>query len=55
MQREYFVHNAGIYFNLNEEGAKKSFIDIIEGLIEGTDISYFTLMIDPEPKARGER
>ena len=54
-ERELFTQRARHYARLDADAARRLFVDIVEGLIEGTDVSYFTLMVDPEPRMRGER
>ncbi len=45
--RELFLQHAGPYHGLQEEQASARFIEFCEGLIEGTDVNYFVLMVDP--------
>jgi hypothetical protein len=45
--RELFMRRAGIYNGLHEEQALRQFVEYCEGLIEGTDVNYFILMVDP--------
>jgi hypothetical protein len=45
--RELFLQKAGPYRGLQDEPAKARFVEFCEGLIEGTDVSYFVLMVDP--------
>jgi len=45
--RELFLQRAGVYQGLDEEKAAKHFVQQCEGLIEGTDVNYFVMMIDP--------
>ena len=54
-ERELFTQRARHYARLDAEAARRLFVDLVEGQIEGTDVSYFTLMVDPEPRMRGER
>ncbi|HTQ38394.1 MAG TPA: DUF4231 domain-containing protein [Pirellulales bacterium] len=46
-QRAYFEFKTGPYNNLSPEQSQKMFVEIVEKLLEGTDINYFTLMVDP--------
>jgi hypothetical protein len=45
--RELFLDRAGPYRGLGDEDALRQFVEFCEGLIEGTDVNYFVLMIDP--------
>jgi len=47
--KELFLHRSGMYGDpkLDEEQALQRFVEYCEGLIEGTDVNYFVLMIDP--------
>jgi hypothetical protein len=45
--KELFVQSAGPYAALTPEVAQRRFVEFCEGLIEGTDINYFVLMVDP--------
>jgi len=51
--RELYEHRSGIYEKgpdgkpLSDEDALKTFVRYCEGLIEGNDINYFVLMVDP--------
>jgi hypothetical protein len=46
-QLVYFENRCGPFRGMATEEARDSFVDIIERTIEGTDINYFTLMVDP--------
>ena len=46
-QRAYFENGTGPFRNLSSADAQKSFVEIVEKIIEGTDINYFTLVVDP--------
>ena len=41
-----FLNNAGMYSSGDEDVKKCAFIEKIEGIIQGTDMSYFSLMIE---------
>jgi Protein of unknown function (DUF4231) len=45
--RELFFQRSGIYRDLDDEHAARQFVEYCEGLIEGTDVNYFVLMVDP--------
>jgi hypothetical protein len=45
--RELFLQRTGLYRDLDDETAQKQFVEYCEGLIEGTDVNYFILMVDP--------
>jgi hypothetical protein len=45
--RELFTKRAGPYRSLDDEQALRQFVEYCEGLIEGTDVNYFVLMVDP--------
>ena len=42
-----FLNDAGTYSSGDEDEKKQAFVEIIEGIIKGTDMSYFSLMIEP--------
>jgi hypothetical protein len=42
-----FLNNAGLYSSGDEDEKKCAFVEKIEGIIQGTDMSYFSLMIEP--------
>jgi CTP synthase (UTP-ammonia lyase) len=42
-----FVNRVGPYATVDPEDAKRLFIETVEGVIRGTDISYFSLMVEP--------
>ena len=42
-----FLNNAGMYSSVGEDEKKCAFVEKIEGIIHGTDMSYFSLMIEP--------
>jgi hypothetical protein len=52
-EREFLIHRVGAYANLGSAESEKFFVKNVEGLIEGTDVNYFTLMVDPEGRSRG--
>ncbi len=45
--KELFQHRVGPYRGKSAEEAGVIFIEYCEGLIEGTDVNYFVLMVDP--------
>ena len=45
--KELFTQSVGAYTNLDPDRARRLFIETSEGLIEGTDVNYFVLMVDP--------
>lgn len=42
-----FLNRAGRYSAVDLERGRELFVESVEGLIRGTDIAYFTLMVDP--------
>ena len=42
-----FVNGAGRYGVQNDEERKRAFVEAVEQVIRGTDISYFSLMVEP--------
>ena len=48
--RELYKQRTGLYRDLDDETALKQFVEYCEGLIEGTDVNYFVLMVDPRRK-----
>jgi Protein of unknown function (DUF4231) len=45
--KELFLQRASVYDGLTDDQARKRFVEYCEGLLEGTDVNYFVLMIDP--------
>jgi len=52
-QLYYFQYGIGPFKMLSPDDAKRAFVDVTEKTIEGTDINYFTLMIDPQKTHTG--
>lgn len=46
-QLVYFEYGTGPFRGLPNAEARRVFVEITEKMIEGTDINYFTLMVDP--------
>jgi len=46
-EKYMFLNGAGRYLTVNSDESKRLFIETIEGIIRGTDISYFSLMVEP--------
>ena len=46
-EREMYLHHAGRYTSADKEINHRSFVEAVESVIRGTDISYFSLMVDP--------
>ena len=46
-ERFMFLNNAGAYADNDDDRNKRHFIETIETIIRGTDISYFSLMVEP--------
>ena len=42
-----FLNESGKYAGLDVEARHRAFVETIEAVIRGTDISYFSLMVDP--------
>ena len=51
--RELFLQRTGMYRDLDDAAAQKQFVEFCEGLIEGTDVNYFILMVDPRRRDMG--
>ena len=45
--KQLFELRAGMYRDMDDQEALKRFVEYCEGLIEGTDVNYFILMVDP--------
>jgi hypothetical protein len=45
--KQLFTLRSGIYRDLDDMEALRRFVEYCEGLIEGTDVNYFILMVDP--------
>jgi hypothetical protein len=48
--RELFLLRAGPYSGPDDITSAKLFVEFIENLIEGTDVHYFTLMVEPSER-----
>jgi len=46
-EKYVFLNSAGSYAGLNEGSRRREFVEHIEATIRGTDIAYFSLMVDP--------
>ena len=46
-ERFMFLNNAGHYAESDPEKNKRQFVETIEAIIRGTDITYFSLMVEP--------
>jgi hypothetical protein len=46
-QLVYFENQTGPFRGMVDVEAQRAFVEIVEKIIEGTDINYFTLMVDP--------
>jgi hypothetical protein len=42
-----FLNNVGLYSDLDESKNQKQFVERIESIIRGTDITYFSLIVEP--------
>lgn len=42
-----FMNRTGAYSDKDDQENKKQFVETIEAIIRGTDIAYFSLMVDP--------
>lgn len=52
--RELFLQRAGPYSGLDDVAVTKVFVEFTENLIEGTDVHYFTLMVEPSERPIGK-
>lgn len=46
-EKQLFLNKAGRYDLENEEERRRLFVESVEQIIRGTDISYFALMVEP--------
>lgn len=46
-EKAMFLNVAGRYASLDPNDGHRQLVESVEGVIRGTDISYFTLMVDP--------
>jgi hypothetical protein len=42
-----YLNRAGTYMSGEEESRHREFVERVESIIRGTDITYFSLMVDP--------
>jgi hypothetical protein len=45
--KEMYLNGAGAYSGRDATQNHREFVERVEGLIRGTDLSYFSLMVDP--------
>jgi hypothetical protein len=46
-EKYMFVNQVGAYSSADESANRREFVERIEGIIRGTDIAYFSLLVDP--------
>lgn len=46
-EKYLFLSSTGTYSSIDTDEKERVFIETIEGIIQGTDMSYFSLMIEP--------
>ena len=46
-EKYLFLNSVGAYSSIDTDEKERVFIETIEGIIQGTDMSYFSLMIEP--------
>lgn len=46
-EKYMFLNQVGAYSSADESANRREFIERIEGTIRGTDIAYFSLMVEP--------
>lgn len=46
-EKQLFLNHAGRYAEQDEEARERAFVEAVEQVIRGTDISYFALMVEP--------
>src|SRR5712692_1418844 len=46
-EKAMFLNRAGQYSSDNEEHNKRLLVETVESIIRGTDLSYFSLMVEP--------
>ena len=46
-EKHMYLHQAGRYASAGNDKRHQDLVETVEGIIRGTDISYFSLMIDP--------
>jgi hypothetical protein len=46
-ERELYLERAGSYAIEDDEARRRAFVESVESIIRGTDMSYFTLMVEP--------
>ena len=46
-EKHLFLNSVGAYSSIDTDEKERVFIETIEGIIQGTDMSYFSLMIEP--------
>lgn len=48
-----FLSGSGPYGEIEGDGRRRTLVDRVESILQGTDISYFYLMVDPGRRAGG--
>ena len=46
-ERYMFLNRVGVYSSADENANRGEFVERVEGTIRGTDIAYFSLMVEP--------
>lgn len=46
-EKYMFLNKAGHYSDFDENKKRQHFVETVEGIIRGTDIAYFSLMVEP--------
>ncbi len=46
-EKYMFLNGAGVYGPGDEDQKKRRLVETVEGVIQGTDLSYFTLIVEP--------
>ncbi len=46
-EKYMFLNRAGAYSSTDEEANRRELVERVEGTIRGTDIAYFSLMVEP--------
>lgn len=46
-EKYMYLNRAGIYSSADAEANRREFVERVEGTIRGTDIAYFSLMVEP--------
>jgi hypothetical protein len=46
-EKHIFLNRCGVYSSADDDATRREFVERVEGAIRGTDIAYFSLIVEP--------